>query len=75
MWPLLTDGGMLLYTTCSVLVEENDRQIAHFLLAHPNADATVIQSAWGRCCAHGRQILPGEEDFDGFYFSCIRKAK
>jgi 16S rRNA (cytosine967-C5)-methyltransferase len=75
MWPLLSDGGMLLYTTCSVLLEENDRQIDHFLSANPNAVAMAIEVAWGRYCAHGRQILPGEEELDGFYFACIRKAK
>ena len=75
MWPLLSDGGMLLYTTCSVLIEENDRQIGHFLSAHPDAEAMAIEAEWGRCCAHGRQILPGEQDLDGFYFACIRKAK
>jgi 16S rRNA (cytosine967-C5)-methyltransferase len=75
MWPLLSDGGMLLYTTCSVLVEENDRQIGRFLSTHPNAKAMPIEVVWGRCCAHGRQILPGEEELDGFYFSCMRKTK
>jgi 16S rRNA (cytosine967-C5)-methyltransferase len=75
MWPLLSDGGMLLYTTCSVLLEENDGQIGRFLSAHPNAEATAIDVVWGRNCAHGRQILPGEEDMDGFYFACISKSK
>ena len=74
MWPLLSDGGMLLYTTCSVVAEENDKQIGHFLSTHPNAEVTAIDAAWGRCCVHGRQILPGEEELDGFYFACIRKA-
>jgi 16S rRNA (cytosine967-C5)-methyltransferase len=75
MWPLLSDGGMLLYTTCSVLLEENDRQIGRFLSTHPDADAMAIDVAWGRNSAHGRQILPGEEDMDGFYFACINKAR
>jgi 16S rRNA (cytosine967-C5)-methyltransferase len=75
MWPLLSDGGMLLYTTCSVLLEENDGQIGHFLSAHPDAGARAIQADWGRGCAHGRQILSGEQDLDGFYFACIRKAR
>lgn len=75
MWPLLTAGGMLLYTTCSVLVEENDRQIGHFLSTHSDAEATVIDAAWGRSCARGRQSLPGEDEMDGFYFACVRKAK
>ena len=74
MWPLLSDGGMLLYTTCSVVAEENDKQIGHFLSTHPNAEVTAIDAAWGRCCVHGRQILPGEEELDGFYFACIHKA-
>jgi 16S rRNA (cytosine967-C5)-methyltransferase len=75
MWPLLSDGGMLLYTTCSVLPEENDGQIARFLSSHPNAEVTAIDVAWGRSCVHGRQILPGEEDMDGFYFACVNKSK
>jgi len=75
MWPLLSDGGMLLYTTCSVLPEENDRQIARFLSSHTNATATAIDATWGRQCVHGRQILPGEEDMDGFYFACISKSR
>jgi len=74
MWPLLAAGGMLLYTTCSVLAEENDGQIGRFLSAHTNAEATTIEVDWGRTCTHGRQILPGEEDMDGFYFACMRKA-
>ena len=75
MWPLLSDGGMLLYSTCSVLNEENDGQIDRFLSAHSNAEATTIEVAWGRTSAHGRQILPGEEEMDGFYFACISKSK
>jgi 16S rRNA (cytosine967-C5)-methyltransferase len=75
MWPLLSDGGMLLYTTCSVLLEENDRQIGRFLSTHQFAEAMAIEAVWGRYCAHGRQILPGDEEMDGFYFACIRKAK
>jgi 16S rRNA (cytosine967-C5)-methyltransferase len=74
MWPLLAAGGMLLYTTCSVLAEENDGQIERFLSVHTNAEATTIEVAWGRSCTHGRQILPGEEDMDGFYFACMRKG-
>ena len=75
MWPLLSDGGMLLYTTCSLLLEENDRQIERFLTTHQDAEVTVIDVVWGRKSACGRQILPGEEDMDGFYFACLSKAK
>jgi 16S rRNA (cytosine967-C5)-methyltransferase len=73
MWPLLSTGGMLLYITCSVLADENERQIGQFLSDHPDAAEVGIEAPWGRCCMHGRQILPGEDQMDGFYFACMRK--
>jgi 16S rRNA (cytosine967-C5)-methyltransferase len=75
LWPLLTPGGMLLYCTCSVLQEENSGQIEHFLMTQPDAAESVIDAGWGRACRHGRQLLPGENDMDGFYFACLRKAE
>jgi 16S rRNA (cytosine967-C5)-methyltransferase len=73
LWPLLVPGGMLLYCTCSVLSEENSGQIARFLEMQVDATEVPISAAWGRSCVHGRQILPGENEMDGFYFSCLRK--
>ena len=73
LWPLLAPGGMLLYCTCSVLKEENSRQVEAFLARHRDASEQVIDAAWGRGCTHGRQIFPGEDQMDGFYFACIRK--
>ena len=73
LWPLLAPGGMLLYCTCSVLSAENAGQIARFLEMQADAGDVPISAAWGRCCLHGRQILPGENEMDGFYFACLRK--
>jgi len=73
LWPLLAPGGMLLYCTCSVLAEENTRQIEHFLAAMPDAREVTVAAAWGRVCRHGRQLLPGDDNMDGFYFACLRK--
>ncbi|MEN8204765.1 MAG: 16S rRNA (cytosine(967)-C(5))-methyltransferase RsmB [Pseudomonadota bacterium] len=73
LWPLLAPGGMLLYCTCSVLSAENSGQIARFLNMQADAEEVPISAAWGRGCQHGRQILPGENDMDGFYFACLRK--
>ena len=73
LWPLLMPGGMLLYCTCSVLSAENSGQVARFLEMQADADEMPISAAWGRACQHGRQILPGENDMDGFYFACLRK--
>ena len=36
-WGLLPSGGHIVYITCTVNPEENERQIARFLAAHPEA--------------------------------------
>lgn len=74
LWPLLASGGMLLYATCSILAQENARQIAGFLAGHDDARERPIDAAWGHPCACGRQILPGEDGMDGFYYACLTKT-
>ncbi len=73
LWPLLRPGGILLYATCSVLPDENDRQLAGFLERTPGAREAPIHADWGRPRPAGRQILPGDDDMDGFYYACLRK--
>ncbi|MBL8260125.1 MAG: 16S rRNA (cytosine(967)-C(5))-methyltransferase RsmB [Candidatus Competibacteraceae bacterium] len=73
LWPLLRPGGRLLYATCSVLRQENDEVIAALLAARADARAQPIAAGWGRALAHGRQILPGDADRDGFYYAAVTK--
>jgi 16S rRNA (cytosine967-C5)-methyltransferase len=73
LWPLLKTGGMLLYSTCSILAEENDQQIQRFIQNNNNARDQIIAADWGHGRSHGRQILPGEEHMDGFYYALIYK--
>jgi 16S rRNA (cytosine967-C5)-methyltransferase len=73
LWPLLAPGGKLLYATCSVLAEENGRQIEAFLAAHEDAQAVSLPDAWGFAAGPGRQILPGQNNMDGFYYACLLK--
>ena len=40
IWALLKPGGILLYATCSILPEENSKQIKHFIAQ--TADAQLI---------------------------------
>jgi 16S rRNA (cytosine967-C5)-methyltransferase len=73
-WSLLVPGGILLYCTCSVLAVENSGQISRFLRRHGDASEVPIEADWGHRCEIGRQLLPGEDHMDGFYFACLRKA-
>ena len=73
LWPLLVPGGMLLYSTCSVLFDENSGQVARFLERQADAAEVSINAAWGRGCQQGRQLLPGEDEMDGFFFACLQK--
>lgn len=75
IWPLLKVGGKLLYATCSVLPRENHQQIQFFLRQHTDAEEDLIDADWGVQQPAGRQILPGDDDMDGFYFVRIEKKK
>jgi len=74
LWPLLAPGGMLLYVSCSVFVEENSDNLRVFLDQHADASELPLQAEWGKVLPVGRQLLPGEHGMDGFYFACLIKT-
>lgn len=75
LWPLLKPNGILVYSTCSILKQENENQMIEFFASTPDAIPYPIDSGWGVQLTYGKQILPGEEDdMDGFYYARIRKA-
>ena len=73
LWPLLARGGRLLYATCSVLSRENESIIRNFVAECAGAEAARIDAVWGRPTEHGRQILPGEDAMDGFFYAALAK--
>lgn len=73
LWPLLETGGILVYSTCSVLPEENWLNIERFLAQHNDAQELPITAQWGIPVKFGRQILPGMDNMDGFYYAKIVK--
>ncbi len=74
LWPLLKPGGILLYATCSVLKDENELQILSFLSTCADAVELKIESGWGNDRPAGKQILPGDNGMDGFYYARIQKV-
>lgn len=73
MWPLLAPGGLMVYATCSIIAEENEKQIAEFVATQANCTIVKINGTWGRFTGHGQQILPGEQGMDGFFYSVLLK--
>lgn len=71
----LKPGGMLVYSTCSVLTEENSAQITAFMERH-KADAKWLPFVLpgDREAVPYRQVLPGESGGDGFFYARIRKV-
>lgn len=69
MWLQLKSGGTMVYATCSVMPEENVQQVIAFL--QRTADAMLVHSDPN---SPGVQILPGENDVDGFYYAVLKKV-
>jgi 16S rRNA (cytosine967-C5)-methyltransferase len=73
LWRTLAPGGVLLYATCSVLQDENARQVDAFLARTPDAVAESLDARFGRISGAGRQRLTGEDGMDGFFYARLRK--
>ena len=71
LWAQLKPGGRLLYATCSLLKDENSRQLDAFLARTPGARALPLDARFGHASGIGRQRLPGEDGMDGFYYALV----
>ena len=73
LWPLLAPGGKLVYATCSVLRDENQNQLAAFLLRHPEAMALPLPQRFGLQAGLGRQNPTGMDAADGFFYALLAR--
>ena len=73
LWQLLQPGGMLVYATCSILKQENSDTIKQFKENHNDCVVKPINTSWGVDTGYGKQILTGQGNMDGFFYSCIEK--
>ena len=65
----------MLYSTCSIFKDENEVQMAKFLDRHPDgSEVTQHDAPWGERRPHGRQILTGRDNMDGFYYALLTKS-
>jgi 16S rRNA (cytosine967-C5)-methyltransferase len=77
-WGLLVGGGVLLYTSCSILRAENQAVVRSFLAEATDAtdctgERTRLWPSRPSGDGPGYQVLPGEADMDGFYYACLGK--
>ena len=69
VWPMLKQGGKLLYATCSLFQEENELQAVQFLERHGDARREELNLPGGL----GGQLLPSK-DQDGFFYARFVKT-
>jgi 16S rRNA (cytosine967-C5)-methyltransferase len=76
---LVKPGGRLVYATCSVLPEENERVVEAFVAAHPHfsqGDAAAELARAGIALDTGTTLrtLPHVHGCDGFFAAILRRA-
>lgn len=74
LWSLLAPQGKLLYSTCSILQDENDKQISSFLKDHQDAKVLNLRLPFGVKSKHGYQLFPDANGSDGFYYCLLQKT-
>jgi 16S rRNA (cytosine967-C5)-methyltransferase len=65
---MVKPGGLLVYATCSILPSENENQVAKFLSQvelEPNRGKWQLNEE--------RKLLPGQNDYDGFYAASLSR--
>lgn len=71
-------GGVLTYSTCTILRQENDGTVEKFLAQHPEFE--LLKTTTARKIKTDRHsasltILPSDFDSDGFFISSLKKGK
>ena len=77
--PYVKRGGTLVYSTCSVLKEENVRQAEDFLARHPEFELMklpeTIPAEFRQHEGVGLQLLPSRDGVEGFYICKMRRKR
>jgi 16S rRNA (cytosine967-C5)-methyltransferase len=78
---LVKSGGRLVYATCSLLPEENERQVEAFLAAHGDFTLVPVADVWAEtigtaCPVPGPylRLSPAGHNTDGFFAAVMSKA-
>lgn len=72
LWQVLAKGGKLLYVTCSVFQEENQRQIDSFLKLHADAEQLPLDQPLAGLILNNGQLIPSAQH-DGLFYALLQK--
>lgn len=69
-------GGVLVYSTCTILKRENENIISRFLQQHPefSQEGFALPEALGGGCDGALTLLPSIHDTDGFFICKLRRT-
>ena len=73
-WKHLETGGLLIYSTCSVLPQENEQLVYQFVQSRKDVSVLPVDTVRGNALKTGRQLFPQLQGHDGFYLACLRKV-
>jgi 16S rRNA (cytosine967-C5)-methyltransferase len=78
---LVKPGGRLAYATCSLLPEENERQIEWFLDAHPGFEPLPVDAIWRQTIGGPEpppgpllRLSPAASGTDGFFLVVLERT-
>ena len=66
-------GGVLVYSTCTIEEEENQKQVARFLARHKEWEQPGFSHPRTGETVKELQLLPQRDHVDGFYLTLLRK--
>ena len=68
-------GGVLLYSTCTLVREENEGMVEAFLHTHPNftTEPLPLLAPFPKNESGMQALVPGEYDTDGFFICRLRR--
>ncbi len=73
-------GGLLVYSTCTILPEENEKQVRAFLAEHPefepDTDASYLPEKYRPLVKDGMlQLLQHRDGLEGFFIARMRRKR
>ena len=74
-------GGRLIYATCSVVEDENERVVTRFLAERDDFVRVPAKEIWGKPRAEAAgdglslRLYPHTHDTDGFFAAVLRRTR